>query len=116
MCKLHFQSKFDLNVLLPFIAQFTDRFQDKTFKKKNTKLKTRLLRKGTQLINLIVHKDRDFKHNNEILQETFDLLSFRDVLKIQNLTYVLKYTSPCSLASFLGQWKSTLQKGFFPHG
>ena len=107
MCKLHFQSKFDLNVLLPFIAQFTDRFQDKTFKKKNTKLKTRLLRKGTQLINLIVHKDRDFKHNNEILQETFDLLSFRDVLK---------YTSPCSLASFLGQWKSTLQKGFFPHG
>ena len=28
---------------------------------------------------------------------------------------VLNYTSPCNLSTFLKQWKTTEQKGIFPH-
>ena len=42
----------------------------------------------------IVSPDKDFQ------------LAFKDVLN---------YTSPCTLAAFLKQWKTAEQKGTFPH-
>ena len=95
-CKI-FESNFDLPILLPSIVEYTS----------SINLKTKALRKGTQLINLMISEPREFSLSNEILHEPSALISCRDILK---------YTSPCSLAKFLVQWKTTQQKGAFPHG
>ena len=85
-------SRFDLPILLPSIVKFADTLH----------LNYKVLKKNTQIINLVISKA-----SNGYSKKSDPILSIRDVLK---------YTAPCSLASFLSQWRVKQQKGFFPHG
>ena len=54
----------------------------------------------------VIQKDGKTSYLN-LKYEDEDIIQFRDVLS---------YTSPCSLDTFLRQWKTTQTKGCFPHG
>ena len=81
----HFESKFDLPILLPSIAEYAQQ--------RHTNID--LLKKGTKISHLTM---------SEVCEN--DWIQFRDVLS---------YTSPCSLDRFLKQWNAPQAKGCFPY-
>ena len=79
------ESKFDLPILLPSIAEYAQQRH----------ININALRKGTKITNFSMR---------EVCEN--DWVQFRDVLS---------YTSPCSLDRFLKQWNAPQAKGCFPY-